>query len=129
MLDALGLLALTGLLWGCTNPFIRKGTQGLSNVHATTRFGQLHAELSFLLTNWKYVIPFMLNQAGSVTYIVAMQRAPLTLAVPAANSLAFAATALTGAAIGDEEPLDTKSIIGVIAIVAGTALCCWDKVE
>lgn len=22
-----------------------------------------------------------------------------------------------------------ESIIGVIAIVAGTALCCWDKVE
>lgn len=56
----------------------------------------------------QYVIPFMLNQVGSITYIVAMQRAPLTLAVPAANSLAFAFTALTGAAIGDEEPLDAS---------------------
>ncbi|XP_034825878.1 transmembrane protein 234 homolog isoform X1 [Maniola hyperantus] len=123
----LGLLVLTGMLWGCTNPFIRQGTRGLRKVKADTKFGQACAEVTFLLGNWKYVLPWMVNQVGSLVYLVAVQRVPLSLAVPAANSLAFAFTALTGAAVGCEQPLDSGSILGIVFIGVGTALCCWDK--
>ncbi|RVE40803.1 hypothetical protein evm_014548 [Chilo suppressalis] len=53
-----------------------------------------------------YVLPWLVNQTGSVAYLAAVQRAPLSLAVPTANSLAFAFTAVVGAAVGAEEPLD-----------------------
>ncbi|KAF9800828.1 hypothetical protein SFRURICE_009302, partial [Spodoptera frugiperda] len=86
--NLLGLLVLTGVLWGCTNPFIRQGTKGLRDVTATTVRGQVWAEVTFLLGNWK--------------------RAPLSVVVPAANSLAFVCTALTGVAVGAEEPLDAS---------------------
>ncbi|CAH0686535.1 unnamed protein product, partial [Chilo suppressalis] len=101
-----GLLVLTGALWGCTNPFIRQGTKGLRDVKAKTWLGQAWAEVSFLLGNWRYVLPWLVNQTGSVSYLAAVQRAPLSLAVPTANSLAFAFTAVVGAAVGAEEPLD-----------------------
>ncbi|XP_021188545.2 transmembrane protein 234 homolog isoform X1 [Helicoverpa armigera] len=126
MLEAIGLLVLTGVLWGCTNPFIRQGTKGLRDVTATTLIGQVWAEVSFLLGNWKYVVPWLVNQAGSLSYLAAVQRAPLSVAVPTANSLAFVFTAVTGAGIGAEEPLDRKSILGIVLIMAGTALCCID---
>ncbi|CAG4951850.1 unnamed protein product [Parnassius apollo] len=121
------MLVLTGILWGCTNPFIRQGTKGLRSVQAGTRLGQAYAEIVFLLSNWRYVVPFLVNQCGSLVYLMAVQRAPLSLAVPASNSLAFAFTAITGSAIGAEEPLDYGSILGIVFIVIGTALCCWDK--
>ncbi|XP_075985520.1 transmembrane protein 234 homolog [Anticarsia gemmatalis] len=126
MLDAIGLLVLTGALWGCTNPFIRQGTKGLRNVTATTRVGQAWAEITFLLGNWRYVLPWLINQAGSLVYLVAVRRAPLSLAVPTANSLAFAFTAITGATLGAEEPLDKWSLLGIILIMGGTTICCYD---
>ncbi|CAH0718011.1 unnamed protein product, partial [Brenthis ino] len=122
-----GLLLLTGLLWGCTNPFIRQGTRGLCKVRADSILGLAYAETMFLLGNWKYMVPWLINQSGSLVYLIAVQQVPLSLAVPAANSLAFAFTALTGAAIGAEEPLDGGSSFGVVLIGIGTALCCWDK--
>ncbi|CAG4939794.1 unnamed protein product [Colias eurytheme] len=128
MLEGLGLLFLTGVLWGCTNPFIRQGTKGLRSVHANSKIGQAYAEVVFLLSNWRYVVPWLVNQTGSLAYLAAVQRMPLSIAVPAANSLAFAFTALTGAAIGSEEPLDWVAILGVVLIVAGTFLCCLDNV-
>lgn len=127
MFVASGLLILTGMLWGCTNPFIRQGTKGLRDVTATTLLGQAWAEISFLLGNWKYVLPWLVNQAGSLVYLAAVRRAPLSVAVPTANSLAFVFTAITGAAIGAEERLDKWSIMGIMLIMSGTALCCYDK--
>ncbi|KAF9412168.1 hypothetical protein HW555_009241, partial [Spodoptera exigua] len=103
------LLVLTGVLWGCTNPFIRQGTKGLRDVTATTLRGQVWAEVTFLLGNWKYVLPWLVNQTGSLSYLAALQRAPLSVVVPTANSLAFVCTALTGVAVGTEEPLDTST--------------------
>ncbi|XP_014355164.2 transmembrane protein 234 homolog [Papilio machaon] len=127
MLVSLGLLVVTGVLWGCTNPFIRQGTKGLRSVKAETWLGQAYAEIIFLLGNWRYVVPFLVNQCGSLVYLMAVQRAPLSLAVPASNSLAFAFTAVTGSMVGAEEPLDRGSILGILFIIIGTALCCWDK--
>ncbi|XP_068624891.1 transmembrane protein 234 homolog [Battus philenor] len=129
MLESLGLLVMTGVLWGCTNPFIKQGTKGLRSVKSETYLGQAYAEIVFLLTNWRYVVPFLVNQCGSLMYLLVVQRAPLSLAVPATNGLAFAFTAITGAAVGTEEPLDRGSILGVAFIVIGTALCCWDKTQ
>ncbi|KAJ0171596.1 hypothetical protein K1T71_013146 [Dendrolimus kikuchii] len=127
LLQEIRLLVVTGAFWGCTNPFIKKGTKGLRDVKANTVVGQAWAEIRFLLTNWKYVIPWLVNQVGSLVYLLAVQRAPLSVAVPTANSLAFVFTAVTGATFGAEEPLDFRSIMGIVFIVAGTALCCMEQ--
>ncbi|VVC89648.1 unnamed protein product [Leptidea sinapis] len=94
----IGLLLVTGILWGCTNPFIRRGTRGLRAVRGRSWLSQLYAEGVFLLGNWKYVVPWLVNQGGSLAYLAALQRLPLCVAVPGANSLAFVCTAATGAA-------------------------------
>ncbi|CAH2057463.1 unnamed protein product, partial [Iphiclides podalirius] len=127
MLPSLGLLVLTGMLWGCSNPFIRRGTKGLRAVKANGILAQAYAEIIFLLGNWRYVVPFVVNQCGSLAYLAAVQRAPLSVAVPTSNGLAFAFTAVTGATVGAEEPLDRASILGIALIVVGTAFCCLDK--
>nr|CAD7568730.1 unnamed protein product [Timema californicum] len=52
----------------------------------------------------KYLVPLVLNQAGSLLYFLALAKTDLSLSVPVANSLTFVFTALTGIAIGEETP-------------------------
>lgn len=66
----------------------------------------------------QYVAPWLVNQLGSLAYLLAVRRAPLSLAVPAANGLAFAATAVAGAAAGLDAPLDAGQP-GTLALATG----------
>jgi uncharacterized membrane protein len=83
-----------------------------------------------------------LNQSGSVIYFLTLQSADLSLAVPVANSLTFVFTAISGWILGEQLPKRSKNlsrfittntrlladtILGVILILAGTTLCCYDN--
>ncbi|CAL7944358.1 unnamed protein product [Xylocopa violacea] len=127
-LDSIAALTLVALLWGATNPFIKKGAKGLENVKASSRFDQFFRELAFLLTNLKYLIPFIINQSGSLLYFLTLGSADISLAVPVTNSLTFVVTAVTGWILG-EEKIHRNTYIGMILILVGTVLCCWDKME
>ncbi|KAK2584413.1 hypothetical protein KPH14_006795 [Odynerus spinipes] len=125
-IESLMYLVLVALLWGVTNPLIKRGAAGLENVKAPTKYGQVFKELSFLVTNMKYMVPFLVNQLGSVLYFVALQGADMSLAVPVSNALTFEVTAVTGWILG-EKTADRNTYIGMILILIGTTLSCWDK--
>ena len=94
-------LLLVSVLWGCTNPLLKRATQGIEHVTKTNRLSQLFAEVKFLFLNVRvnlkmlsstilsqflssfliylitapdlvflsqYLIPFLLNQCGSLVY-------------------------------------------------------------
>ena len=46
-------LVLVSLLWGVTNPLIKRGGQGIEKVKKEGRIQQLVAEFLFLVFNWK----------------------------------------------------------------------------
>ena len=46
-------LCLVALLWGFTNPFIKKSGAGIENIETRNYVTQFFAELKFLFTNWK----------------------------------------------------------------------------
>ncbi|XP_003707200.2 transmembrane protein 234 homolog isoform X1 [Megachile rotundata] len=127
-LDSIVYLSFVALLWGVTNPFIKKGAKGLENVKASSKFGQFFKELAFLVTQLKYIIPFIINQLGSVLYFLTLGNADISLAVPVTNSLTFVITAITGWFLG-EEKIHRNMYIGMILILVGTVLCCWDKMD
>lgn len=127
-LDSIVYLAFVALLWGVTNPFIKKGSKGLENVKASSKFGQFFKELAFLVTQLKYIIPFIINQLGSVLYFLTLGNADISLAVPVTNSLTFVITAITGWFLG-EEKIHRNMYIGMVLILIGTILCCWDKMD
>lgn len=56
--DSVIYLCLVAILWGLTNPFMKKGARGLENVEASSAYGQLIKEIVFLATNLKvcYII-------------------------------------------------------------------------
>lgn len=46
-------LLLVSVLWGCTNPLLKRGAEGIENVTKTNRVSQLLAEVKFLFLNLK----------------------------------------------------------------------------
>ncbi|KYM92472.1 Intraflagellar transport protein 20 like protein [Atta colombica] len=76
----------------------------------------------------EYIVPFLLNQCGSVLYFLTLQNSDLSLAVPVSNSLTFVFTAITGWFLG-EEKVHRNTYLGMILVLCGTMLCCWDKLN
>ncbi|XP_008294492.1 transmembrane protein 234 [Stegastes partitus] len=121
-------LLLVSVLWGCTNPFLKRGTEGLEEVTRTSRVSQLLAEVKFLFLNFKYLVPFLLNQSGSLVYYYTLSTAELSLAVPVANSLTFLCTLLTGRLLGEDFG-GKQAVVGMFLTMAGITLCVISSVE
>ncbi|KAG8224012.1 hypothetical protein J437_LFUL001089 [Ladona fulva] len=119
-----------GVLWGGTNPFLKKSTAGVDKIKYDSKIKTFFSEVKYFFCNWKYLIPFVLNQCGSVLYFFTLQNTELSLAVPVANSLTFVFTWIVGMALG-EKPADkisfTGTIFGMILILFGITLCFLDK--
>ncbi|CAK6971470.1 Hypothetical predicted protein [Scomber scombrus] len=121
-------LLLVAVLWGCTNPFLKKGTEGIEHVSKTSRVSQLLAEVKFLLLNLKYLIPFLLNQSGSLVYYYTLSTTELSLAVPVANTLTFLCTLLTGKLLGEEFG-GKQAVAGMFLTMVGITLCVISSME
>ncbi|XP_017045073.1 transmembrane protein 234 homolog [Drosophila ficusphila] len=124
---AVQLLAV-GMLWGITNPFIRLGSQGIETLQDTgSKWRNFIQEARTIGNRWRYWLPFGLNQCGSALYVWTLQSASITVAVPVANSLSFAFTAITGFALGEKLP-GKKVILGTLLICCGSILMIYDKI-
>lgn len=121
MKDLLGFL-IVSLCWGATNPFIKRGSAGVSKVSEThPQYTQVY-EFLYLVKRWQYMLPVLVNLSGSSVFYYLLGDAELTLAVPITNALSFVMTFLVGYLLGEE--LGTKQeIIGIGLILAGVILC------
>ncbi|KNE68408.1 hypothetical protein AMAG_13064 [Allomyces macrogynus ATCC 38327] len=103
----------TVLLWGATNPFLRRATTTTappSADNASTKLSWIQ-QWTLLLTNWRYIVPLALNLCGSAAFVKTLQEADLALASPMVNSLTLAVTWLTGWLLG-ENVTDTRTTPG-----------------
>ncbi|XP_041809621.1 transmembrane protein 234 isoform X2 [Chelmon rostratus] len=121
-------LLLVSVLWGCTNPLLKRGTEGIENVTKTSRVSQLLAEVKFLFLNLKYLVPFLLNQSGSLVYYYTLSTTELSLAVPVTNSLTFLCTLLTGKLLGEEFG-GKQAVVGMFLTMAGITLCVISSID
>lgn len=93
---------LVAIFWGVTNPFMKRGADGIETVAEEGRVSQVLHELKYLLLNWKYYVPFLLNQFGSVLYFWTLSTSNLSVVVPLTNSLTFLIASVTGRFLGEE---------------------------
>ncbi|XP_022199406.1 transmembrane protein 234 homolog [Nilaparvata lugens] len=108
------------LLWGVTNPFLKSGSKGIEKVGADGFLQRIIREIIFLVFNYKYMIPFILNQLGSAVFVLlTLQQGDINVVVPVTNSLTFVITTLVGYLKG-EGKLNRDSIIGLILISLGS---------
>mmetsp|Transcript_9166 Transcript_9166/g.11949 ORF Transcript_9166/g.11949 Transcript_9166/m.11949 type:complete len:130 (+) Transcript_9166:498-887(+) len=110
-MDTYSLLSLiaVGALWGCTNSLIKKG--GESRKHKVTfpkpvtirSFSVYIAQnLLSLFMDWRFVLPFTLNQSGSLLYYILLGSSELSMAVPICNITTFMFTIVSGLMLGEK---------------------------
>ncbi|KAF4089889.1 hypothetical protein AMELA_G00043360 [Ameiurus melas] len=121
-------LLLVAALWGATNPFLRKGTEGMEHVRKGDKISQFLAEIKFLFLNIKYLVPFLLNQSGSVVFYLTLAATDLSLAVPTVNSLSLVFTMVTGKLLGEEFG-GKSAVLGMVLTTAGVTLCVLSSVS
>ncbi|ELR12255.1 uncharacterized protein ACA1_002760 [Acanthamoeba castellanii str. Neff] len=95
-------LVAVGMLWGCTNPLIKLGSKGVTDLPKRSHpVMQFLAETFFLFTRWQYLVPFLLNMCGSVVFFWSLGSAEISLVVPITNSLTFLFTTVTSQLLGE----------------------------
>ncbi|XP_074654169.1 transmembrane protein 234 homolog [Tubulanus polymorphus] len=115
-------LTLAAFLWGFTNPMLKQGGEGIERVKKSNRVFQFLAELNFLVSTGRFMIPFLMNQAGSIVFFLTLRTADLALAVPITNALTFVFTIISGYVILDEK-VSKQTFIGMLMVVTGV-FCC-----
>ncbi|KAJ9084490.1 hypothetical protein DSO57_1023810 [Entomophthora muscae] len=125
--NCLGFL-LVAVCWGLTNPFIKSGSRGVTEVKAS-RPGWVHqtlAEYKYLFSQWKYVLPLLLNLSGSMVYYYTLGNSEISLAVPITNSLSLLFT-LLGGFLFNEKVQNKETYLGMILVIIGVTLCVYSK--
>ncbi|XP_040280499.1 transmembrane protein 234 [Bufo bufo] len=121
-------LLFVSVLWGVTNPFLRRGAEGVERVRVEGRVRRLLYEATFLISNYRYVVPFLLNQGGSVVFYLTLASADLSLVVPVCNSLALVFTAVTGKLLG-EDIGGKGAVLGLLLTTLGISICVGSSVS
>ncbi|XP_075409661.1 transmembrane protein 234 [Tenrec ecaudatus] len=121
-------LVLVAALWGGTQPLLKRASAGLQHVHERTWVQQLLREMKTLFLNTEYLIPFLLNQCGSLLYYLTLASTDLTLAVPICNSLAVVFTLIVGKVLG-EDVGGRRAAAGLVLTVTGITLCIASSVS
>ena len=111
-------LLLVSALWGCTNPLMREGSQPNE---VAGEGGHVHKLLRFA-SNWRFLVPFALNQCGSLLYMKCLGEYPISTAVPISTALTSFFTCLTAYCLG-ERALNRQTLLALALIIAGTVLC------
>ncbi|XP_077644669.1 transmembrane protein 234 [Lonchura striata] len=111
-------LALVAALWGTSGPWLRAGAQ---ERRERSPRGLLE-ELRLLGRSRGCLLPFLLNQAGSLLFYLTLASTDLTLAVPLCNSLALIVTLVTGKILG-EDIGGKRAVAGMLLTVLGVSLC------
>lgn len=106
---------LTGLIWGVTNPFIRKGSIKV----------EAYEQQGIGWRSWlqpSLILPWLLNQSGSVLFTVLLASADISRAVPIANAVSIAANTVTDLFLGEQYCLQ-RLVPGCILVACGVMLC------
>ena len=123
-------LFLVSICWGFTNPFIKRGTNGLEEISEKYSDSFIlvkhYQELKFLCKP-SFLVPFLINLSGSFVYYSLLGDSHITLAVPVCNSLTFALTGFAGLLLGED--FGTRyTLFGMLLIIVGVLLCVTAKV-
>lgn len=77
--------------------FAHMGMHMRANVHSACNH-----DLRLSVCRWQYLLPFAINQCGSLVYYITLGGADISMAVPIANSMTFMWTAVTEVLMGEE---------------------------
>ena len=111
---------LVALVWGTTNPLIRRGALRAA---AKQRAPGAWSRLASLATTPAYVVPLALNLAGSALFYATLAGAPVAAVAAGVNALALVVSGVFAAAFLGERVPDAREALGMALVVLGVAIC------
>eukprot|EP01147_Barroeca_monosierra_P011270 gene11270-7834_t len=79
----------------------------------------IQRQLMFLVRSWAFVIPFVINQCGSIFFALSMAENPLSTVSIVVNALSFLTTALVDAILGRRVFCSWNMLLGSLLILFG----------
>ncbi len=116
-----------GALWGCTNAFLRQEEKEEKKQEEKGE-RSVWAHLWALVRNPRFMVPFLINQSGSVLFVVLLGSSELSLAVPVCNATTFVFTLVTASLRGEKVQGDPVLLfVGVVFVLFGVTLMSTSK--
>lgn len=108
---------LVGLLWGLTNPLIKRGSEKADHL----RKEGAHWLLAHLSP--QFLLPYVANQSGSALFVYLLGvGSDIGSLVPQANGISLIFTALADLALGERYSL-AWLVPGLLLVASGVVLC------
>jgi multidrug transporter EmrE-like cation transporter len=111
------LMFTVAILWGCTNPFLRHYSEGIST---RPQMGFVE-DIRFLLSRRGYLAALGVNLLGSVAFYLSMRDNAVGVVVPVANALTFVVTGVVGMWLFGER-ISVRTLVGLLLIVIGVGV-------
>ena len=134
---------LVGAVWGCTNPFLRKGATNDENNCGRSEDakgdkpnaeqpddGNKNQSMVQSLLRFRRLgvwLPYLLNQSGSILYYKLLATSDLSLSVPVCNALALVFSSATSFLLGERVDRPVAAIFGSLLVTLGVAICMASK--
>jgi len=118
-------MVLVGVLWGFTNPLLREGYVKSSHQvdsQQAKRLKTLIPSTLRSLLNLQVLIPYALNQLGSVAFYFALAKSDISRAVPICNGLALVFSCICTYIIGEPIRSPMLTLLGASLVSTGTVL-------
>ncbi|CRG93702.1 conserved Plasmodium protein, unknown function [Plasmodium gallinaceum] len=110
------LYLVIGFLWGCTNAYMKKGCKDENTEKNIIK------DIISIFKNLNIIIPYILNQIGSLLYYYLLSESDISLVMPLSNASSFFFTYITEIIIF-KKSITYKSILGLILICSGLFMC------
>lgn len=114
-------IILTAVIWGVTNPLLKRFTAGFDE--ASSDRGGVMGEVRFLLSRPKYVITQLANYVGSACFFLSLRETDLVVASIAANSLTLVVATFVSVALLRETSLSVRNVVGMLVVLVGISIC------
>jgi drug/metabolite transporter (DMT)-like permease len=108
-------LILVGLIWGITNPYLELGVKNKQ------QFGNWKQFLSTLV-DFEFIVPFGINQGGSLLFYFLLGHTPLSIGPVVANCVSTATTIVMESKL-KHQPIKRNTSLGIILICIGMYFC------
>ena len=124
-------IAIVSLLCGCTNPLLRSGATEAENNDreekdtAETKISLLQSILNSLSKFKKpsVLVPYLLNQSGSIVYYKLLATSDLSNTIPMCNALAMVFSFIAGHFLGERLDKPFQASIGCLLVTCGVIVC------
>ena len=110
---------LVGGIWGTTNAFMEVATEQQKEKKSS---GAL-SDTGDMFSNWRFLVPFLLNQVGGILNNFVVAASDLSIAVPFVNCITFIITFITQKILKGESLVDLKFFSGSMLIMVGMYFC------